>query len=177
MTPRRQFQQHLQQLCSAWIEGGLPSRQTLESEAETLERLKSRLRIQGHWLGAPRMLTATLDDGLGQGVALIERYARIMGVDVAALGLLQPAAAIVARCQALQPDLLGLTVLQLDSEEELAHIANHLPRQTRLIAGGAAFRSDPQLAERCGVDFVAANLAHFVDYLLQWSPGDPADPA
>ena len=170
MTPRHRFRAHLQRRCRTWREAGLPSRQALEAEAETVEGLKSRFGVQGLWKIQPSMLTATLDDGLGQGLELIERYAGLAGLKVVAMGLLQPAEAIVARCRLLQPDILGLTVLQLDSEDELARIGPHLPAKTQLIAGGAAFRSDPELALRCGVEFVAANLADFMTYLLHWPP-------
>jgi len=58
-------------------------------------------------------------------------------------------------------------MLQLDSEEELVSIAHRLPAGTCLIAGGPAFRHDPEMAQRCGVHYVAANVAYFIDYLLK----------
>jgi hypothetical protein len=62
---------------------------------------------------------------------------------------------------------LGVTVLQIDSEEDLRWIGESLPEGTRLVAGGAAFRTDPDLSGRCGVDFVAGDVAAFISYLLQ----------
>ncbi|MBI5897150.1 MAG: hypothetical protein HZB24_14495 [Desulfobacterales bacterium] len=88
-------------------------------------------------------------------------------MQVIPLGLVRPADAIVAACLAHHPEYLGLTVLQLDSEEDLARVGHRLPAGTCLIAGGPAFRYDPEMALRCGVHYVAANVAYFIDFLLK----------
>ena len=160
----------LQQLSQAWKDEGLPSREKIEAAAAALEKLKQQHQIKGLWAAPPLMFTATLDDGLGQGLAIIERFARIMGLTVHHLGLLQRPDAVLAHCRQGIPDFLGMTVLQLDSDEDLARIGRNLPAATCLIAGGAAFRSDPELARRCHVDFFAPNVAHFMDFLSRWSP-------
>ena len=116
------------------------------------------------------MLTATLDDGMGHGLALIERFAAVMGVSVSPLGLLIKPEAIIAACTQAKPDFLGLTVLQLDSDDDLARVSRNLPANTCLIAGGPAFRYDPEMAERCAVSHVAENVAYFIDFVLNWTP-------
>jgi methylmalonyl-CoA mutase cobalamin-binding subunit len=116
------------------------------------------------------MITATLDDGMGHGLAIIERFATVLGMTVEKMGLLQEPEAIVTRCRTKIPDFLGLTVLQLDSDDDLARVSQGIPKKTCLIAGGAAFRHDPELADRCRVGFVAKNVAFFIDFILRWSP-------
>ena len=41
--------------------------------------LCEQLGTQGLWASPPLMLTATLDDGLGQGLAVIEKFAKAIG--------------------------------------------------------------------------------------------------
>ncbi len=139
-------------------------------EAAKLEEWKRRKRVHGLWRTPPHMITATLDDGMGQGLAIIERFASVLGITVENMGFLQKPEAIVTRCRTQVPDFLGLTVLQLDSDDDLARVSQGIPKKTCLIAGGAAFRHDPELADRCRVNFVAQNVAFFIDFLLSWSP-------
>ena len=58
------------------------------------------------------------------------------------------------------------------SDVDLDWIDNNLSPKTCLIAGGAAFRLDPDLARRGRADFVAKDVAHFIDFILKWSPRD-----
>jgi hypothetical protein len=55
-----------------WIAAGLPSRQGLDEAAGILDSMRERLKVNGIWDQSPSMVTATLDDGLGQGLAIIE---------------------------------------------------------------------------------------------------------
>ncbi len=166
----QQLRDRLQQLSREWIDLGLPTREGVTRAAAELEEWKYSKQVQGLWSAAPRMVTATLDDGLGHGLALIERFARIMGITVDKIGLLQKPQAIVTRCLTVGPDFLGVTVLQLDSDDDLARVSQGLPTGTCLITGGAAFRFDPDMAIRCRVDYVAHNVAYFIDFILKWSP-------
>ena len=112
------------------------------------------------------MVTATLDDGLGQGLAVIEKYAAIIGMRLISLGLLQTPEAIIAVCHRDQPDYLGITVLQFDSEDDLITIAEKLPPITRIVAGGPVFSADPEFAERTGTHYAAKNVAYFLRFML-----------
>lgn len=156
----------LERLSAGWIENGLPSREKVVSAAHTLMRFKQRHGLIGLWPSPPRMLSATLDDAIGQGIDIINLFAGVIGLDVGFLGLMQTPQKIVAACSRVRPRYLGVTVLQLDTEDDLAAIGHQLPPTTRLIAGGPAFKYDPELAQRCGVHAAAADVARFIEFLL-----------
>ena len=153
-------------LASQWLEKGLPSRQGLDEAAKNLEELRGRLHVNGLWENPPSMVTATLDDGLGQGVAVIEKFALAAGIRLISLGLMQTPEAIIDACQSHQPEYLGLTILQFDTEDDLIRIARNLPRKTRIVAGGPVFAGDPDFADRTGTHYAAKNVAYFLRYLL-----------
>lgn len=159
--------QRLQDVSREWIARGLPPREQVIACADGLRQWRQTLGIEGLWSTAPRLMTATLDDGIGQGLEIIHRFADAMGMTLIPLGLVQPPEAILTACRMQRPEFLGMTVLQADSEEDLAQIGLHLPPETLLIAGGPAFRYDPEMAMRSGVDFVAADVAHFIDFVLK----------
>lgn len=163
------FRGKIESLIAAWKTNGLPSRNTLEAAGAELSQLRKMADIQGLWDAPPLMCTATIDDGLGQGLAIITQFAEAVGVRIHPLGLMRTAEHIIAECQKIRPEFLGLTVLQFDSEEALAQIAHKVPSQTRLICGGPVFNADPELAERCGVDFVARHVGAFLKLLLSLS--------
>lgn len=161
------FHQQLTALSREWIDHGLPDRGEVITRADTLQQWRQTHNYHGLWSPSPRLMTATLDDGIGQGLEIIHLFAEVMGMSVTALGLVLPPEVILTACRKQRPDFLGITVLQSDSEDELAEIGLHLPRETLLIAGGPAFRYDPQMAQRSGVGFVATNVAHFIDFTLK----------
>jgi methylmalonyl-CoA mutase cobalamin-binding subunit len=154
-------------LASQWLATGLPSRQGLDEAAGNLECLRERLKVNGMWNQTPSMVTATLDDGLGQGLAVIEKYAAAVGMRLISLGLMQRPEAVIDACRHHQPEILGLTILQFDTEDDLRCIANHLPRKTRIVAGGPVFIGDPDFADRTGIHYAAKNVADFLRYLLE----------
>ena len=164
--PTNDYRQAIEKLANEWIVSGLPSRQAVDQAAEDLLTLRDRLGIKGLWASSPLMVTATLDDGLGQGLTIIEKYARLIGIRLISLGLLQTPDAIVAACQHEKPDYLGMTVLQFDSEEEVLYIAQRLPPHTRIVAGGPVFTADPEFAERTGTHYAAKNVAFFLRFML-----------
>ena len=163
------LRERLQKLSRNWINEGMPTNEGVARAAGELEQWKHKGQIQGLWKKPPHMITATLDDGLGHGLALIERFAEILGLSVNRMGLLQNPQDILTLCRRENPDFLGLTVLQLDSDDDLECVGRRLPASTCLIAGGAAFKVDPDLAVRCRVDFVAKNVAYFIRFVLDWS--------
>ena len=154
-------------LANQWITTGLPSRQGLDEAAGILECLRERLKVNGIWDQSPSMVTATLDDGLGQGLAMIEKYAVAVGIRLISLGLMQRPEAVIDVCCRHQPEFLGLTILQFDTEDDLTCIANHLPRKTRIVAGGPVFDGDPDFASRTGTHYAAKNVADFLRYMLE----------
>lgn len=164
-TPLDEFRQAVGQLADGWISSGLPSRQTVDHAAEKLLRQRDQLGVHGLWTTPPLMLTATLDDGLGQGLAVIEKFATAIGMRILSLGLMQPPEAIVSACHREKAEYLGLTVLQFDSEEDLIVISRQLPPTTRIIAGGPVFSADAELPRRTGIHYVAKNVAYFLRFM------------
>lgn len=160
------FRATVGRLANQWIATGLPSHQGLDEAAGNLACLRERLRVNGIWDQPPSMVTATLDDGLGKGLAIIEKYAVAVGIRLIPLGLMQTSEAVIDACHRLQPDYLGLTILQFDTEADLTCIANHLPRKTRIVAGGPVFAGDPDFAGRTGTHYAAKNVAHFLKFML-----------
>ena len=146
--------------------GGKPSRTELLAAADKMRQWKKANRIAGLWPAPPLMVTATLDDAMGHGLDLIHHYADLAGLKIHPLGLLQTAESVAAACRELEPALLGLTVLQFDSEDDLVLIARNIPATTRIVAGGPVFKGDPELARRTGVHRVASDAADFLKYIL-----------
>jgi methylmalonyl-CoA mutase cobalamin-binding subunit len=166
----KDLKEKIEQLLQAWQANGIPTRQGFAAEAQALARWRDTRGIAGLWPFPPVMVTATIDDGWGQGLELIHRFADAVGLHVVSLGLLQPPETVIEACHRYRPDLLGLTVVQLDAEEDLAEIAKNLPERTKIVAGGPAFKADPDFARRTGVSFVAAHAAAFLGYLLDFQP-------
>jgi methylmalonyl-CoA mutase cobalamin-binding subunit len=143
-----------------------PTRESYLNAARELMAWRSDRNHPGLWALPPLMVTATLDDGWGHGLEVIEKLAVATGVRIHSLGLLRSPESIVEACQKLTPRFLGLTVLQLDSDDWLSDIVRRLPSSTLLIAGGAAFRYDPDFARRTGTPVVAKNGTAFLQFLL-----------
>jgi len=117
------------------------------------------------------MITATLDDGLGQGLEIIRMFSEAAGLEIIELGLLVTPEKIITACKKNKPDLLGLTVLQFDSEEDILMLSRNLTPKTKIIAGGPVFTADREFARRAGIHFVARNVAYFIRFLLQFECG------
>jgi methylmalonyl-CoA mutase cobalamin-binding subunit len=160
------FRDHVAHHADRWLATGLPSRQVLDHAAEQIDQMRERLKVNGLWPAPPLMLTATVDDGLGQGLAVIERYADAIGFRLISLGLLQRPEIIIDACRYHRPDYLGLTVLQFESEEDVAQIARGLPDNTRIIAGGPVFIGDAGFAARTGTHHTARNVAAFLRLMV-----------
>ena len=119
------------------------------------------------------MVTATLDDSIGQGLKMIHLFSEVAGVAVRPLGLMQSPEHIIAACQDLKPDMLGLTVLQLDTVEMLDEIADSIPTETHVIVGGPAFKLMPA-AELCLKNYRVLNdVAAFLVFLLDQISFEP----
>ena len=158
----------LADMLSGLQDGGRPSRTELLAAAEEMRQWKKANGVAGLWPVPPLMVTATLDDAMGHGLELIHRYADLAGLRIRALGLLQTAESVAAACREQDPALLGLTVLQFDSEEELALIARNIPATTRIVAGGPVFKADPDFARRVGIHRVASDAADFLKFILSF---------
>ena len=132
---------------------------------------KVKTGVSGLWDIPPLMITATLDDGLGHGLEVIRMFSEAAGLEIIELGLLVAPEKIITACKKNKPDLLGLTVLQFDSEENILMISRNLPSKTKIIAGGPVFSADRGFARRTGIHFAAKNVAYFIRFLLQFESG------
>ena len=165
---KKQFREKLEQLSRKWQSNGLPSRSGLEKTAGDLREWKVKTGCSGLWDIPLLMITATLDDGLGHGLDVIRMFSEAVGLDIIDLGLLVTPEKIITACKKNKPDLLGLTILQFDSEEHILMISRNLPSKTKIIAGGPVFSADHGFARRTGIHFAAKNVADFIRFLLQF---------
>lgn len=167
-----EYRAKLADLAAQWKNGRLPGREGLERTAESLISWKERAGIEGIWpTSPPLMVTATLDDGIGQGLQVIHLFAAAIGLPTHYLGLLQTPHSIIDTCRTLEAEYLGLTVLQFDSEDAINEIAAGLEGQTRILAGGPVFKLDTDFADRAGVGVVAGSAAEFIQFFLNLENG------
>ena len=159
------FRTEVLRLAQRWQDQGMPSHQGLQKETAKLDALRNQLKVRGLWDRPPCMVTATLDDGLGQGLAIIETVAAAIGIRLVSLGLMRTSREIVEACLREKPEFLGLTILQFDTEEELVEIVRQLPEHTRIIAGGPVFLGDADFAARTGTHYAARNAADFLRFM------------
>ena len=164
--PKCIFRETVAALSTEWCETGLPGRQSLDEAVADLSNLRAKLNVQGLWEEQPTMVTATLDDGIGQGLAVIESFAAAIGIRLIPLGLMQAPQRVIDACHDHQPDLLGFTVLQYDTEDDIVSIVKNLPTKTRVVAGGPVFIGDPDFAGRTGIHHWARNVASFMQLML-----------
>jgi methylmalonyl-CoA mutase cobalamin-binding subunit len=160
-----EFRQKLLDCLHGW-ERISPTRESYLNAARELTAWRSERGHSGLWEPPPLMVTATIDDGWGHGLEVIEKLAQAAGVKIHSLGLLQSPESIVNACLELSPRLLGLTVLQLDSDDWVADIVRGLPPSTLLVAGGPAFQYDEDFARRTGTHVVVKNGAAFLQFLV-----------
>jgi methylmalonyl-CoA mutase cobalamin-binding subunit len=160
-----EFRQKLLECLHGW-ESISPTRESYLNAAGELTAWRSERGHPGLWEPPPLMVTATIDDGWGHGLEVIEILAQAAGVIIHPLGLLRSPESIVNACRELNPRLLGLTVLQLDSDDWVADIVRGLPPSTLLVAGGPAFQYDEDFARRTGTHVVVKNGAAFLQFLV-----------
>ncbi len=145
-----------------------PSRNALIHGAKEIIEWKQANNIKSLWKKKPLMLTATIDDGWGHGLEVIELYAKAAGLDIERIGLLKHPEDIINSCNNKRPDILGMTVLQFDSESDLLRIRKAIPEKTIIVSGGPLFHGDDDFANRAGIDIVAKNAVEFMNFLLMF---------
>lgn len=156
-----------------WQDCDFPSRYEIESSARELLEWKKANGIASFWDERVTMLTATLDDALGQGIKTIEMFAEVAGIEVISLGILQSPETIIDSCTKLRPSLLGLTVLRTYAYDDLLLIGKSIPTTVKFIAGGGPFlQTETELVRQARIDFVARDVTSFLDFLLTFQPDD-----
>jgi methylmalonyl-CoA mutase cobalamin-binding subunit len=162
-----EFRQKLRDCLHGW-ESTSPTREAYLNAARELTTWRSGRNLPGLWPLPPLMVTATIDDGMGHGLEVIEKLAEAAGVRIHSLGLQQSPENVVKACQELNPRFLGLTVLQFDSDEWVADIVRRLPSSTLLVAGGPAYQYDKDFSRRTGTHVAVKNGAAFLQFLIKW---------
>jgi methylmalonyl-CoA mutase cobalamin-binding subunit len=131
--------------------------------------------ISGIFPAPPRLMTATLDDGIGQGLTLIHCFAELAGFLLIPLGLMQAPETLVAECRRQQPEFLGLTVLQYDTEELLCDsVMPQLPDTVQVIVGGPVFAAMDKETLAAKPYRVLNNVRAFLTWLLDLSKDSAA---
>jgi len=118
----------------------------------------------------PRLYVATIDDGWGHGLDVIEAAARAVGAHTRRLGLLCSAQSILEPCAQEPPHILGLTVLHADAEPVVSEIVGGLSPTVRVWAGGPVFLWDPDFAQRTGIHDVIDDVGVFLQRLSALLP-------
>ena len=165
-TARPNMRNMLEELSQLLHADGSWSRAEIFQAGEILLDRKNAFSIKGLWPSPPLMITATLDDAVGQGLTIIHLFSQLAGVDVKPLGLMQSPKKIIDACRQSLPDILGMTILQFHSEETLCDMAESLPSQTQIVVGGPIFKTFSQ-KELDGKGYqVIDNVRYFLDFLL-----------
>ena len=142
------------------------SRAEIFRAGEILLDRKKASSIKGLWQSPPLMVTATLEDAVGQGLTIIHLFSRLAGVDLKPLGLMRTPEEIIHACRQCRPVILGMTILQFHSEEALCEIIENLPAQTRVVVGGPIFKPFSQEELDTKNYLVLNDIRHFLDFLL-----------
>lgn len=165
MAPSWQdFKTRLLEMTNRWRLDGLPSRWRILRDLEELDGLRKSVPPSGTPPpeAFPLIYLATVDDGWGHGLDVIEAAARAVGARTVRVGLLCSADRILAACTQEPPDILGLTILHADSESLVAEILRALCPSVRVWAGGPVFRWDPDFAQRTGIHNVVEDVGAFL---------------
>ena len=160
----------IRDMISHWDKSSVkPSWTELYAEGKKLLSWKNSRGIKSIWSESPLLITATLDDGLGNGLKLIHLYSEIAGIDYIHAGLMMTAEEIIEECIKKEPDILGLTILRSDMDEEFEEICRNIPEKTRIVAGGSIINSDPGFGECERGYFPAENALSFIKYLMDFN--------
>ena len=163
------MKQAVMALAAGW-ERTPPSRRQMEAGADRLEDLR-KSGAPPLWERPPGFLTFTLDDMLGQGITLINKLGAACGMTVRFLGLTQTREKVIEAVLETKPQLLGCTVLQLDTGEDIRFIRDRVPPHIPITAGGPLFKADPSLAREWGIDYPCSTAADFLKILPEIQGG------
>lgn len=166
------FKARLLETGERWCRDGLPGRWRILRDLHDLAALKeaippSRMPPPESF---PKLYVATIDDGWGHGLDVIEAAGRAAGAHTTRLGLLCSADRILEACAHQPPHILGLTVLHGDSEPVVREIVRGLSSPVRIWAGGPVFTWDPDFAQRTGIHEVVGDVGVFLQRLSAFLP-------
>ena len=137
------------------------------SRGQELLTWKRSQQLDGLFKTPPALMTATLDDGIGQGLKSIQLFAELAGMKTVPLGLMQTPETIISECRQQRPDFLGLTVLHYETEDLLCNdIIPQLPDSVRVITGGPVFTTMSETDLAAKPYRVLNNIKMFLNFLL-----------
>jgi methylmalonyl-CoA mutase cobalamin-binding subunit len=160
----------LNELSDTWRRDSAVSWTEIYQTGEKLLERKTKENISGLWRQKPKIITATLDDAMGQGLKMIHLFSRIAGMDIMPLGLMQTKDAIIEACQKHRPAFLGMTILQFDSEELLNGIIERIPKEIQVLVGGPVFNAMDRKALSKKRYIVLNTVSAYLDFLLNRQP-------
>ncbi len=166
------FKKHALEMTNRWRLGGRPGRWQALRDLEALDDIRRSVTPSSSPPpeAFPLVYMATVDDGWGHGLDVIEAAARAMGARTVRLGLLCSAERIFEACTREPPHILGLTVLHGESEPVVTRIVQGIRPPTRVWAGGPVFRWDPDFARRTGIHDVVEDVGAFLQRLSALLP-------
>lgn len=166
------FKSLLQQRIHEWRDSGLPGRWRIVQDLQDLERLRRTIPVEAMPPpeAFPLVYLATVDDGWGHGLDVIEAAARAVGARTVRLGLMRSASEILEKCARQAPHILGVTVLHAESESVIASIAQGLPHGVKFVAGGPVFHWDSDFAQRTGIHEVLEDVSVFLQRISELLP-------
>ena len=161
----------LDEFVTSWQNDPTISWTHIYTVGEKLLAWKTQQNIVGLWRHPPKMITATMDDAIGQGLKMIHLFSRVAGVEIIPLGLMQSKEAIIEACKNQHSDFLGMTILQFDTEEELNAIIQQIPERMEVLVGGPIFKVIPE-NELLNKKYIPCNsICDYLNFLLhlEWN--------
>jgi len=156
----------LEEFTTSWQNDPTISWMQIYAVGEKLLAWKTQNKIVGLWKHPPKMITATMDDAVGQGLKIIHLFSRLAGIEIIPLGLLQSKEKIIDACQNQHPNILGMTILQFDTEEILNAIVSQIPETIHVLVGGPIFKMMPE-NELFRKRYISCNnICDYLNFLL-----------
>lgn len=158
------FRTRVEELLSSWKSRGAPPRAETRQSLQELRESLDRSGLLSLWREPPCVITATLDDGWGHGIATVEMAAEALGARIFRLGLLAEPERIVDSCLQHRCRYLALTVLHSDSTLALLWIRHQLPDDIAIVAGGPGVGDESELSPESGI-LRADSITDFLEIL------------
>jgi hypothetical protein len=140
------------------------------SIGEKLLEWKKEKNIVGLWEYPPKIVTATIDDAIGQGLKIIHLFSQIAGLEIIHLGLMQSQKTIIDACNTQKPAFLGMTILQFDTEEILNTIIPQLPETIHVLVGGPIFKMIPDHTLQYKKYISFNHISDYLAFLCNYEP-------
>ncbi|MEJ5299511.1 MAG: cobalamin-dependent protein [Thermodesulforhabdaceae bacterium] len=162
---RAYFLEAVREKLEIWEKSGIPPRWSLLEELKKLQSLRISLGLSSICENPPRLITATLDDGWGLGIEVIHMACNALGIPYNFLGLMKTPEEIVDACASDPPDIVGVTVIQEDSAEELLRLRRLLQPNILILAGGPGLKDPAEISHENNL-IIVKNVSHFIRMII-----------